>query len=210
MKSERLWNRLAGNWDKPGVALGENDKKIIAKVREYLNRDSVILDYGCATGSVILELAGNVKKTYGLDISSKMIDKAKQKASERKTDNVSFVQGTIFSKNLKESSFDVILASNVLHLAETTPEVLNRVHLLLKPNGVFITVNPCLKEKNLISVILRAFLFLARLVGLLPKTNLFTDRKLVKLIDAAGFQIVENASLTSKMIDERYISAKKI
>jgi hypothetical protein len=44
MESEAMWDRLANNWDKPGVSLGENDVKIIEKTKKYLNCDAIILD----------------------------------------------------------------------------------------------------------------------------------------------------------------------
>jgi hypothetical protein len=31
MKPETMWNRLAENWDTPGVSLGDNDFKIIER-----------------------------------------------------------------------------------------------------------------------------------------------------------------------------------
>ena len=208
MKSQQMWNKLAGNWDKPGVGLGENDKKIIEKVRPYLSSDSVMLDYGCATGSIVLELAASVKKAYGLDFSRIMIDKASQKAANRKTENVSFIAGTIFDENLEEGSYDVILALSVLHLLENKKEALNRIYNLLKPGGIFITVNPCLKEKNIISPFLRSFLFLAFAVRLLPRVKMYTKTELEQDLARAHFKILDNTSLAVNILDERYIAAK--
>ena len=33
MKSETMWDKLAKNWDTPGVSLGENDLKIIERTK---------------------------------------------------------------------------------------------------------------------------------------------------------------------------------
>ena len=40
MKSESMWDKLAKNWDTPGVSLGENDLKIIERTKKYLNASS--------------------------------------------------------------------------------------------------------------------------------------------------------------------------
>lgn len=87
MKSESMWDRLANNWDTPGVSLGENDIRIIEKTKKYLDASSIVLDYGCATGSIAIEIAGIVKEAQGIDISSKMIEIARRKADERKLNN---------------------------------------------------------------------------------------------------------------------------
>ena len=89
MKSETMWDQLAKNWDTPGVSLGENDLKIIERTKKYLNASSVVLDYGCATGSIALEIASMAKEVHGIDISSNMIEIAKRKADEREIKNIS-------------------------------------------------------------------------------------------------------------------------
>ena len=130
MKSESMWDRLANNWDTPGVSLGQNDIRIIEKTKKYLNASDIVLDYGCATGSIAIEIAGNVKEAYGIDISSKMIDIARRKADERKIKNIDFTHATIFDERLKEESFDLILALSILHLVEDSTQVMDRISVV--------------------------------------------------------------------------------
>src|SRR5512139_1682785 len=118
MKSETMWDKLASNWDTPGVSLGENDIKIIEKAKKYLNANAVILDYGCATGSIAIEMAGIVEEVHGIDLSSNMIEIAKRKAAERKIKSIDFRHATIFDESLKKESFDLILALSIVHLLE--------------------------------------------------------------------------------------------
>ena len=66
MKSESMWDRLANNWDTPGVSLGQNDIRTIEKTKKYLNASDIILDYGCATGSIAIEIADIVKEAHGM------------------------------------------------------------------------------------------------------------------------------------------------
>ena len=113
MKSETMWNQLAKNWDAPGVSLGENDLKIIEMTKKYLNPSSVVLDYGCATGSIALEIASMANEVHGIDISSNMIEIAKRKADERKIKNIGFARVAIFDESLGKESFDVILSLSI-------------------------------------------------------------------------------------------------
>jgi len=57
MNAERMWDRLASRWDTPGVSLGVNDIRLIERAKKYIDTGSVVLDYGCATGSIAMEIA---------------------------------------------------------------------------------------------------------------------------------------------------------
>jgi 2-polyprenyl-3-methyl-5-hydroxy-6-metoxy-1,4-benzoquinol methylase len=210
MGSEKLWDRMATKWDKPGVSLGEKDIKLIDKTKKYLDAGSVVLDYGCATGSICFELAGTAKAVYGVDFSSKMIDIAKSKALENKTPNVIFINGSIFNETLKNGSFDVITAFSIMHLVEDAPQVFERINKLLKPGGVFISETPCMGNGRLLSTLIEFPLFLASKTGMVPRINFFKAKGLADTITKANFKIVENNDLSSGAITEVYISAKKI
>jgi 2-polyprenyl-3-methyl-5-hydroxy-6-metoxy-1,4-benzoquinol methylase len=211
MNSKWLWDRLAGNWDKPGISLGENDVKIIEKTKKYIDADSIVMDYGCATGSICLEMAGAVKEVHGIDISPKMIDIAKRKAAERKVKNVTFSQATIYDERFKKKSFDAILALNILHLLEKTPQVISRINYLLKPGGVLISATPCLGQKKIVGILLVVPLFLMSKIGILPAVKFFSLSGLKKVIANNRFQIIETESLSlpSSLITEVFIAARK-
>ena len=76
-----------------------------------------------------------------------MIETAKGKADASKVENVSFVKADIFDERYREGSFDVILAFNMLHTVPNPRDAVKRVHELLKPEGLFISVTPCLRGK---------------------------------------------------------------
>jgi 2-polyprenyl-3-methyl-5-hydroxy-6-metoxy-1,4-benzoquinol methylase len=209
MKSESMWDRLANNWDTPGVSLGENDTRIIEKTKKYLDASDIILDYGCATGSIAIEIAAIVKEAHGIDISSKMIDLAGRKADERKIKNIDFTQATIFDESLRKESFDLILAFSILHLLENSPQVMNRINQLLKPGGLFISATPCLGEKTFVSILINIPVFLLSKTGILPPINFVSVPRLVASITNENFQIIENESLSVHPINECFIVARK-
>jgi 2-polyprenyl-3-methyl-5-hydroxy-6-metoxy-1,4-benzoquinol methylase len=209
MRSEKLWDKLAGNWDKPGVSLGENDIKLIEKTKQYLNANSTFLDYGCATGSICFEIARAAGNVYGVDISSKMIDIAKRKASENGTGNINFIYGSIFNEGLKKESFDVITAFSILHLVEDIPQVMSRINHLLKPGGVFISATPCLGAKKIIGLIIAGPVFVLSKLGALPKVNFFSVSALKNTITTANFQIIDDTVLNDRTTREIYIAARK-
>ena len=209
MKSEKMWDRLAKNWDTPGVSLGENDLKIIEMTSKYLNSNSVALDFGCATGSIAFEIASMVKKVHGIDISSNMIEIAKSKADERNIKNIGFAQAAIFDESLGKESFDVILSLSILHLVADSAQVLSRINHLLKPGGIFISATPCLGEKTFLSVLMNIPIFLLSRVGVIPSITFFSASSLTAEITNAGFQMIEQEDLSTRPLRECFIVAKK-
>jgi 2-polyprenyl-3-methyl-5-hydroxy-6-metoxy-1,4-benzoquinol methylase len=210
MKPESMWDRLANNWDTPGVSLGQNDIRIIEKTKKHLNASDIILDYGCATGSIAIEIADIVKEAHGIDISSKMIEIARRKANERKLKNTNFTQATIFDERLKKESFDLILALSLLHLIEDSTQVMDRINQLLKPGGLFISATPCLGEKPFVSILINIPVFLLSKTGILPDINFFSRSGLVASITNKNFQIIENESMSVHPLTECFIVARKI
>jgi 2-polyprenyl-3-methyl-5-hydroxy-6-metoxy-1,4-benzoquinol methylase len=210
MKSETMWDKLANNWDTPGVSLGENDIRIIKKAKEYINANSIVLDYGCATGSIAIELAGLLKEINGIDVSSKMIGIAERKAEEQKVENTNFMKAAIFDERLKQESYDLILCLSVLHLVEDTPRVMGRINQLLKPGGIFISATPCMGENTFTSFLIRIPLFLLSKIGILPHINFFSVSRLITSMTNGNFKILENESLPGNPVDECFMVAAKI
>jgi len=200
---------LANNWDTPGVSLGENDLKIIERTKKYLSASSVVLDYGCATGSIALEIASAAKEVRGIDISANMIEIAKRKADERKIKNIGFTHATIFDESMEKESFDVILSLSILHLVEDTAQVMDRVNQLLKPGGIFISATPCLGEKIFLSVLMNIPVFVLSKLGLIPSITFFSASSLSALIASAGFQIIEQEDFSVRPLRECFVAARK-
>ena len=204
-KPEKFWNRIANNFDK----LESKDKptymNIINKTRNYLKVSDIVLDFGCGTGLISLEIAGSVKMVHGVDISSKMIEVSNRKAVERKIHNVENVCSTIFDERYKSGSFDVILAFYILHLLEEPQKVLQRIYELLKPDGFFISALPCLKEKP----IFYNMLSFGGKIGIIPKIISFGISELESTFIKENFKIIEKECLNQNL-KQYFIAAKKV
>ncbi|RPI35666.1 MAG: class I SAM-dependent methyltransferase, partial [Methanoregulaceae archaeon] len=153
--------------------------------KKYLNIGDIVLDYGCATGAMAFEIADNVKKIHGIAISQKMIGAAK------------------FDESYKKENFDVILAFNILHFSEDTPKVMQRIHELLKPGGLFISATPCQGETNSFLGIL---LFLVTKMGIIPPMRFYKISELEDFVTGENFHIVETECLNPT---EYFMVAKK-
>jgi len=198
-ESEKFWDRTAKSFEKIPI-------ETVKKIRKHIKSSDTVLDFGCATGTIVNEIAGNVKEIHGIDISSKMIKIAKDKASKRVIKNTHFAQSTIFDKRYKKESFDVILAFNVLHLFKNTQEVVRRINGLLKKGGLFISSTVCLGEKN---TFFAFFFLLLTKIRIVPYVKFFKISELEDHIVNKNFEIIE----TEKTFSDTYsyfIVVKKI
>lgn len=210
-KSEKFWDKIADKYDKAEERFEPIHIKVIEDTKKYLNGSEMVLDYGCATGTKAFELAGNVKKIQGIDISSKMIEIAKRRSASRNTHNIDFAQATLFDERFGKESFDVILAFAILHGLENNLSVMKRIAKLLKPGGLFISATPCLKEKMAFSNKFQMYFYLLlSKTGMIPiNLNRFKFYELDELIANGNFQIIKTEKIFYKM-SSYFIVAKKI
>ena len=208
-KTEKFWDKVAGKFDKRSATLDKTEIKTIEKTNKYLRVSDIVLDYGCGIGTMAIEIKDKVKKIHGIDISSKMIDIAKRKAAEQKSENIDFAQSTIFGERYKKESFDVILAFNILHFLKDTQKVLTRIKELLKPGGWFISVTPCLGEKKSFkNIFIFLLVFLQTKIGMVPYMKFFKISALKNSIVDSNFRIMETECLNSQS-QQYFMVAKK-
>jgi 2-polyprenyl-3-methyl-5-hydroxy-6-metoxy-1,4-benzoquinol methylase len=184
-KDEKFWDRIASKFDR----IEKNDisyKIFIEKARGYLKADDTILDFGCGTGLICNEIAENVGIVHAIDISTKMIEISKNKASERKIRNIDFARTTIFDEKFKVGSFDAIIAFNIFHLLDEPQKHFQRLNQMLKPGGLIISSTPCMSEARLLNFVLKLFSF----IGMTPKLNSFTSSEMEHLLLSESFKTI--------------------
>ena len=205
-KSEKLWDFLSYHYDRGANKSEQPENKPLENIRKYLNANDVVLDYGCATGTMAIDIADNVEDVYGIDISSKMVEAAERKATESRIANTHFAQTTIFDERFNKESLNVILALSVLHLLKDTERVMQRINELLKPGGFFISTTPCLGEKT---SFISNFLLLLSKIRVFPYIRFFNISELEESITNGNMQIVETEYLVQNPVFY-YVVAKKI
>lgn len=210
-KSIEFWDTASKNYDKTEQRFEYIHSKSRENTKKYLKDDDVVLDYGCGTGTTACALAHHVKQIHAIDISSKMIEIAKQKAIVGKIENVNFLQTDVIDKRYHNDRFDTILAFNMLHTVSHPYEVTQRIYDLLKPEGLFISVTPCLREKMSFSV--SAQIQLVRMlckIGIIPiEIRRLKSSDLDDLMANTEFEIIETEKIY-KGASSYFVVAKKL
>jgi SAM-dependent methyltransferase len=142
-------------------------------------------------------LAGCVDEILGIDISGRMIELAKEKALGAGVGNVTFEQGDIFESRYDDRLFDVVLAFNMLHTVPEPEHLVGRVHDLLRPGGLFISLTPCLRDKMsfLVGLQIQLVRVLGR-IGVIPvPIRRLRPADLDDLIASQPFSVVETTEI---------------
>lgn len=200
-----FWDRFAQKYDKPEDISIVNAYDSINKIKRYLTKSHIVLDFGCATGTIATSLAGEANSVYGIDISPKMIQIAKERAIERKIDNIQFDCTDIMDSGFEDGKFDIIVSFSVLHVLNNAEAAIKKINSLLKPGGLFFSLTPCLGEKRIVSGFMR---FLGA-IRILPDISCYRRSDLEKMITDNHFQISESISLDNNPFEHFIISQKK-
>lgn len=94
------------------------------------------LDLGCGTGEMMrLILQQNKDKSlYGIDLSEKMLEVAKEKLGN----HVNLILSDSEQLPFSDSFFDVVYCNDPFHHYPAPDKVLSEVYRVLKPNGIFV------------------------------------------------------------------------
>jgi ubiquinone/menaquinone biosynthesis C-methylase UbiE len=149
--SDKIKQKVAQIYDTIHEKLEPNREKSMTNLTHLLLRDIDIpenprsLDIGCGTGysSFELDKQCNQKGTiYGIDISHKSLDLARQTAENRGCSNISFEIGDAENLKFHDSYFDLVISNMAFQFIPDKRKALSEVYRVLRPGGVFAFLFP--------------------------------------------------------------------
>ena len=160
-------------------------RDLLALVVRHLPRGSRMLDVGCASGDIAVELGRMGYRVHGIDFEPQRLERARQLAARYGLDLV-FTQSS-FDDLAPGDPFDGILLGEVLEHFSDPAAMLRKVGQLLKPGGRVILTTP-----NMPSLQNRLKF---GLLGRFPDNNrehryYFDDRRLREVVNQTPFQMV--------------------
>ena len=200
-----FWDRHAARYAKRPIKNVEAYEQLVERTKAHLTGGDHVLEVGCGTASLALQLAPGVKRITATDISSKMLEIGQGKAAAEGIENIDFIRARLSDGAFPAGPFDTVLAFNFLHLVEDLPGTIERIHGLLRPGGVFISKTVCLAEK---ARAWRLLITVMRTLGLAPYVNYLKIHELEGLVRAQGFEIVETGAFPPTF-PNRFIVARK-
>lgn len=134
--NEKRWDARAKVYDKllARFYFHFTQKPVVSLLN--LHENPCFLDIGCGPGWAVRyagSLAKNKGKFYGIDISSKMIEKAEKNCAGY--ENIYFYKADAAALPFESDFFDFIMCTNSFHFYFSPSKVLNEVYRVLKPGG---------------------------------------------------------------------------
>lgn len=132
-----FWDKVAGLYD-----LFENiyNKNVYSgtgkKVAEFISDDDIVLECACGTGAISIYIAPVCRKLWATDFSVGMLKQARRKL--KSYENVTFKKADITALKVKDNSFDVVVAGNVIHLLSDPKAAMEELMRVCKDGGKLI------------------------------------------------------------------------
>jgi SAM-dependent methyltransferase len=87
-------------------------------IRDLTPQGAKVFEAAAGTGAISAFIAGKAKSVLCTDVSERMLNVAREKASRHGLKNISFSTRSVFDTGESEGTHDVVIASQVLHLID--------------------------------------------------------------------------------------------
>ena len=122
--------------------------EVIALIRSYTPEARKLLELACGTGNFTKQLARAGFEIIATDISADMIQIANKKLLKSKIRNIDFQIQDSYNLTFPDKSFDIVIASNLLHLLYEPEKPIKEIKRVMKDNGIFIAPTLCFGENT--------------------------------------------------------------
>ncbi|EQC47536.1 class I SAM-dependent methyltransferase [Bacteriovorax sp. Seq25_V] len=186
--SAEFWDNISHKYAKKAVPSQDIYEEKLSRTQKLFNKDSIVMEFGCGTGTTALIHSPFVKEIVAYDYSAGMIDIANQKKNEKQLSNVTFEVKAVEDIPFHTNTYDVIMAHSVLHLTKNNEQILKKAYDALKPGGHMVSSSGCIKEMN---IFIRGLIPLLASVGKAPEITTFTANEMIELHKQTGFKIYD-------------------
>ncbi|MCL2531155.1 MAG: class I SAM-dependent methyltransferase [Oscillospiraceae bacterium] len=176
-----FWDFCAPFYDLGAKANKRAYREMLHIVRELVPPDASVLEAAAGTGAISLAVADKASHVLCTDLSDNMLKKAQKKAAKRKASNVIIANRSIYDLGQPDSSYDVVVAAQVLNLLDEPEKAAAELRRIAK--SLVILPTPYIKNlRGPGRINIRIF----KLLGFSPKFEF--DRELfARFLPSVGF-----------------------
>lgn len=143
--TKKKFDQVAANWDQGAgrQELADNIARTIidsVNIKAHMN----VLDFGCGTGLLTLNLQPLVRLIIGVDSSAGMLDVLNKKIESQKLNNIKTQLVDIQEDGILEGTFDMVVSSMTLHHIQDLQGLFQQFSQVIPPGGLL-----CLADLDL-------------------------------------------------------------
>ncbi|MDI6781006.1 MAG: class I SAM-dependent methyltransferase [bacterium] len=202
-KAKDHFNKSSGNWTGQYRAKNYNAHVLNVRKHHVLRfvdecgiKGAKILDAGCGTGEISLELIKRGYDVFGIDIALNMIRETKQRIEEETDQPFHFLVGDISSLPFN-NSFDIVCCVGITAYLENIQQTIAELVRVIKPEGYLIIT---IRNKYSISSMLNVVSIIKRCIGRLgwkcgierSEWKCYSPWWFEHLLRKSGFELVES------------------
>jgi len=206
IKEQKFWDKFARYYDLfIKKTLGKTYEVIFENIDTELNPNQNVLEIGTGTGIIPFSICTKVNSVIATDISPEMILIAKQKQSELHIKNIDFQVQDAYHLSFADHSFDLVIASNILHLFYEPEQPISEIKRVMKNDGVFIAPTFCVGERMKSKII-------STIAGALSGfkiVNKWCIRDFTSMLESHGFELKKVLTVEGRF-PLAYVVMKKI
>ena len=132
-----FWDNVAGVYDVfVNVINRKTHQKLKEIVSDLIEPDDTVLECACGTGLLSAVIAEKCRQLTATDFSEKMLKKAEKNC--RSFCNITYDQADITALPYPDSSFDKVVAANVIHLLDNPLAAISELNRVCKDGGMLI------------------------------------------------------------------------
>ncbi len=171
-----------------------------------------VLDLGCGAGLdlyLYAQATGSSGRAYGLDLSDKMIGKAKRNLDILNIRNVEFLSASADKVPLPDDCVDIVTANGIYNLSPDKEAIMREVVRVLRPGGRTVFAEIVLKARLPEEIRKNINDWFRCIGGALPLSDFLKDLQEVGLRDAKALWVGRNARTGHELCLCAVIRAKK-
>ncbi|MFH1683090.1 MAG: methyltransferase domain-containing protein [Candidatus Woesearchaeota archaeon] len=136
-----IWTEFAESYD-AFLCKSSLYQELINKIIKSMDSSNLVLDAGCGTGNIAIELAKKRKRVYGIDNNEAMISYAFGKLERELRDSVELRSGDVQNLPFPDSMFEGVVSNNVIFYVDRPKKMLQELYRVLTERGILAISGP--------------------------------------------------------------------
>ena len=129
-----FWDNVAWVYDVFANGINRKaDRALCAAVEKEISPSDEVLECACGTGLLTEVIAPRCRRLAATDFSANMLRRAEKKCGRYR--NTHFEQADITALRFPDGSFDLVVASNLIHLRDEPYRALRELDRVCRPGG---------------------------------------------------------------------------